>query len=156
MEQAAIRWPTDKDAAMLLTKYREIFVKLLRATAFCVATFSLGGCSMRITDFTVISTKNVNIPAKQQASRVTGNDCVIVFLIPFGIPNLKTAIDKAIESAGPGYDALIDGVAYIDNKSFLFGQECYRVEGTPISTKSGGVSLNDANHGFVYLHSERG
>lgn len=109
----------------------------------------LSGCSMRMTDFTVISTKNVNIPFTQQAPRVVGKDCVAVVLFPFGIPNLKSAIDHAIENAGPQYDALIDGVAYFDNYSFLIGQECYRVEGTPVSTKSG-ATFNDGKHGTVY------
>lgn len=128
-------------------------MKLLSLAVVATAGVLLAGCSMRITDFTVISTKNVNVPAKDKAPRVKGEDCVIVFLFPFGVVNLKEAIDKAIESAGPQYDALIDGVAYLDNFHFLVGKQCYRVEGTPINTKSG-VSFNDSSHGTVYLHSE--
>lgn len=112
----------------------------------------LSGCSIRITDFTVISTKNVSIPVKQQAARVKGEDCIIVLLFPLGIPNLKEAIDRAIENAGPGYDALIDGVAYVDNFSFIVGKQCYRVEGTPINTKSGGAAA--ASSGEIFYGSK--
>ena len=124
-------------------------MSFLRLGVVALIIGMLTGCSMRITDFTVISTKNVNIPFTQQAPRSVGKDCVVVFLIPFGMPNLKSAIDKAIENAGPKYDALIDGVAYIDNYNFIVGQQCYRVEGTPVSTKSG-TTFNDGNHGTVY------
>ncbi|MFZ2603484.1 MAG: hypothetical protein WAX79_05750, partial [Candidatus Omnitrophota bacterium] len=49
-----------------------------------------------------------------------------------GVPNIKTAIDKAIESV-PGAVALLDGV--VSQKSFyilLFGGYGYIVEGTPL------------------------
>ena len=94
----------------------------------------LSGCSVRIVDFTAISTKNTGIKAVETGQRVTGEDCAPVFLFPLGVPNMKTAIDRAIESAGPGYDALIDGVVYHKNQSFIIGQICYTIEGTPIQT----------------------
>ena len=40
-------------------------------------------------------------------------------------------LDKAIENAGPGYDALIDGVVFQRNEFFRAG---WVVEGTPIKT----------------------
>jgi hypothetical protein len=45
--------------------------------------------------------------------------------------NLKVAVDEAIEKAGPGYDALIDGVIYVNNYWIFTG---YSVKGTPINT----------------------
>jgi hypothetical protein len=102
----------------------------------------LSGCTIRMVGFTVISTKNVKIPTVDKGKRVTGEDCVVVFLIPFGIPNMKEAIDRTIENAGPEYDALVDGVVYQINHSFLFGQQCFKVEGTPINTKKS-VSMNE-------------
>lgn len=96
----------------------------------------LSGCSVRIVDFTAISTKNVNIQAFETGKRVVGEDCAPVVLFPLAIPNMKTAIDRAIENAGPGYDALTDGVVYSLNQAFIFGRICYQVEGTPIQTRS--------------------
>lgn len=110
----------------------------------------LSGCVTRMTDFTVISTKNVQVPSSS-AQRVEAEDCVPVVLFPFGIPNLKTAIDRAIEKAGPQYDALIDGVVYSKNYSFLIGKICYTVEGTPISTRKAPVSALEGKE--VLRHS---
>lgn len=126
--------------------------KLLTAATLSVATL-VAGCSMRITDFTVISTKNVNVKAAKAPSRVVGTDCIVVFLFPFGIPNMKTAIDKAIEQAGPQYDALIDGVVYIDNYHFIVGQQCYRVEGTPINTQADRAMLTPEQLASALKHS---
>jgi len=118
---------------------------------FATLFLFLSGCSVRVVDFTVISTKNVNLSTFEKGKRVTGEDCVVVILIPFGIPNMKEAIDQAIEKAGPEYDALVDGVVYQLNHSFLVGQQCFRVEGTPINTKNL-VSLN--NEVSILRHSK--
>jgi hypothetical protein len=62
---------------------------------------------------------------------------LIVIVIPAGIPNLKTAVDKAIEAV-PGCIALADVAVY--SKSFyiplLIGSNGYLVEGTPIIDSS--------------------
>ncbi len=83
-------------------------------------------CSVRLIDFTVISSKNVTLKFQDGGKgqqRVKGSS--MGFL---GIgANVKAAVDEAIEKAGPGYDALIDGVVYKD----VWG---YSVEGTPINT----------------------
>lgn len=112
------------------------------------------GCSQRVIDFTVISSKNVDMRFEeggQGADRVEGKDEVVVFLFPLGSPNLKEAVDKAIESAGPGYDALIDGVVTAYNHSFLFGVFGYRVEGTPVKT-----ALLTADLDRDGIHDDRG
>jgi hypothetical protein len=74
--------------------------------------------SCRLTDFTIVSTKNVTIDSKKDAPRTTGKGWTV-----------KDAIDQAIEKAGPGYDALIDGVIY---EGFLR----YKVVGTPVKTST--------------------
>jgi hypothetical protein len=97
----------------------------------------LSGCVTRLVDFTMISTKNIDLAKganfQRGPSRVQGEDSVaIIIFIPTGVPNMKTAIDKAIESV-PGAVALMDGV--VSYKSFyilLFGQYGYIVEGTPL------------------------
>lgn len=67
------------------------------------------------------------------AARNEGVDKVhIVLSIPFGSPNLKEAIDRAIE-ATPGAVALVDGVVYTKWWSaILYGQSKVVVEGTPL------------------------
>ena len=99
---------------------------------------SVMGCATRLVDFTIISTKNIDLARgadfKRDKSRVRGQDCVsIIIFIPIGIPNIKTAIDRAIESV-PGAVALLDGV--ISYKYWLipciYGQSSYVVDGTPL------------------------
>ncbi|MFA6924997.1 MAG: hypothetical protein WC223_12195 [Bacteroidales bacterium] len=89
-------------------------VKLLIIVPLTVTIFSLTSC--RVTDFTVISTKNVTLNVKKDAPRIKAWGWTV-----------KDAIDKAIEKQGQGYDALIDGVVY----QRFFG---YSVKGTPIKT----------------------
>lgn len=102
------------------------------ACVFLCAT----SCVTRLTDFTVLSTKNVDLSRmgeyKRQSTRVTGTDMrhVLIF-IPLGLPNAKEAIDRAIEST-PGGIALVDGVIehhfwYIP---YIYGQVSYVAEGT--------------------------
>lgn len=106
-------------------------------TLVLLACFLLSSCAYRITDFTIISTKNVDLSKASSFTRGKGrNEGVdkahIILTIPFGRPNLKEAIDRAIE-ATPGAVALVDGVVY--SKSWwaiLYGQTKIIVEGTPL------------------------
>ncbi len=92
-----------------------------------------------MTDFTVISTKNVpigegtNVDFKKGTTRVKGKDTSHYALIfPLGSPNLKEAIDKTIQQT-PGAIGLVDGV--VKSKFWhciLYGQSSYIVEGTPL------------------------
>ncbi len=106
----------------------------MSASALLLAT----GCTHRLTDFTVISTKNVPIGSHSMAmkkadKRVKAKDTAhTILFIPIGSPNMKEAIDKAIESY-PGAIALADGVIKSSFWTcFLYGQSSYIVEGTPI------------------------
>ena len=96
----------------------------------------LDGCSRRVTDFTIISTKNTLLAGhgEKKDRRIEGEDCKFTLL---GLPDMKTAIDDAVENAGPEYDALVDGVVWYDDR-FIY--VCYRVEGTPIRAKENPVS----------------
>ena len=104
-------------------------------TLFVALGIVASGCTVRLLDFTAISSKNVNmpIPASSKSNvRVTGEDNVFAFFgLPFGTPSLKSAVDHAIESGGTGYDALIDGVVYRTSGLFSIG---YKVEGTAVKT----------------------
>jgi len=130
-------------------------------TGVLLAAVLTVGCSMRMMDFTVISSKNTNIEGKSYSQRLEGKDCagfLLGFIPVMGRfqPNMKEAVDRAIEAAGPGYDALIDGV--IDNDTLiliLYNQACYVVEGTPINTKAASTSSLDLTDRVVYHHSGR-
>jgi hypothetical protein len=105
--------------------------------AIIFAYLLLSGCANRIGDFTMVSSKNVDLTKgadfKRSLQRVKAEDTVPIILgIPIGLPNMKTALDHAIEQT-PGAVALTDSV--ITQKSFsiiLFGQMGYEVEGTPL------------------------
>ncbi|WBM74581.1 hypothetical protein [Saprospira grandis] len=111
--------------------------QFVRLSLLMLIVFSLGSCQQRMVDFTIISTKNVDLSNaanfKKGKERVKGQDIAhIILVIPTGFPNLKEAIDRAIEVT-PGAVALTDGVIY--SKSFyffLYGQNGYIVEGTPL------------------------
>jgi hypothetical protein len=88
---------------------------------------ALVGCTTRLTDFTTISTKNVRLNM-DKGQRVKGEDCA--FFVP---PNMKQAIDNAIQNAGAVHgDMLIDGVLLIKQWPFY---ACYIVEGNIVETK---------------------
>jgi hypothetical protein len=97
----------------------------------------LSGCSTRVADFTIISSKNIDISKgvdfKRGSARVRGEDLKHIIILPGSHPNAKEAMDQAIESV-PGAVALVDGVLnhslwYIP---YIYGQEAYEVEGTPL------------------------
>ena len=102
------------------------------------ALFLITGCSYRVMDFTLVSSKNVELSKfpdyKRGSDRVTGEDSKpIIIIFPTGRPDGKEAIDKAIEST-PGAVALVDGVMtykyfYIP---YIYGEYTYVVEGTPL------------------------
>ena len=99
-------------------------------------SISATGCVTRLGDFTIISTKNIDLTRgadfKRGQSRIQGEDSIfIIIFIPTGVPNMKTAIDKAIESV-PGAVALLDAVLSAKVWWFIVGQEGYLVEGTPL------------------------
>lgn len=106
-------------------------------TFLLLLSIILTSCSHRITDFTIISTKNVDLSKASTFTRAkVRNEGVdkahIILTIPFGRPNLKEAIDRSIEMT-PGAVALVDGVVY--SKAWwvlLYGQTKIIVEGTPL------------------------
>ncbi len=129
---------------------------------FLMLIFS--GCTRRLVDFTVISSKNVNMKVKDtgKGNRVVGKDQVYWFItIPLGSPNLKEAIDRAIESAGPNFDALVDGVVYSYSYWYILsGVTGFKVEGTPIKTteliselKENGEDIDLAMQNVLYHSS---
>lgn len=97
----------------------------------------LTSCTTRILDFTIVSSKNVDLSKaasfQRGKQRISAEDgAYIIIVIPTGVPNLKEALDKAIEQV-PGAVALVDGV--LTSKvwsAILVGYSAYIVEGTPL------------------------
>lgn len=108
--------------------------RVLRMVAMFALLIAVGGCTTRIGDMTMISTKNVDVSGVKQGDRQTGEDCAnSVLFIPLGVPDVKNAMDRALEK-GKG-DILIDGVVSFKGWTVLvFSQTCVVVEGTVSQT----------------------
>jgi len=92
------------------------------------------GCSTRIVDLTVASTKNMNLDSTGLVTtgRVSGADTVpIIFNVPIGAIDMKEAIDDAIEQDSCGV-GLTDVVVSHEFFAFIFGYVEYNVEGNLI------------------------
>lgn len=97
----------------------------------------LSGCTVRVADLTVASTKNYNLNSAKftHGKRVTAEDKYPVIIVPTGIPNVKTAIDRAIEQDRCAV-GLTDMVVTQLNHAFIFGEIGIRVEGNLLLDKS--------------------
>jgi len=88
----------------------------------------LSSCSVRLVDFTVISSKNHLLKFElTNAKNVEGKEMKL-----FGTATIKGALDNALENAGPGYDLLVDGVLYRRSGFFLSG---FSVKGTAVRSR---------------------
>ena len=109
-------------------------------------------CTTRLGEYTIISTKNVDTSAMSRYerghNRIRGEDkSSIIFFVQMGQPNMKEAIDNAIEGT-PGAVALLDPVLYHEYWwiPFIYGESKFVVEGNPLLKPSMvGRRLNDPN-----------
>lgn len=105
-------------------------------------------CSFRLVDFTVISSKNVSLNIdKTEGVKVKGEKS---YFLGLGW-NIKDALDLALETAGPEYDLLIDGVVRYGSYPFI---STVTVEGTAVSSKAmkdkiGEAGFNDWLNGKI-------
>jgi hypothetical protein len=105
--------------------------------ATIVALFMFSSCSHRLVDFTVISSKNVSLKFdKSQGQKVSASSNGFLGLGA----SIKDAMDKALTSAGPDYDLLVDGVVRVNDYFLVAG---YKIEGTAISTSKMKASLGE-------------
>jgi hypothetical protein len=114
-----------------------------------IVAFIFTSCSHRVLDFTLISTKNVDLSKgasfERGKQRVEGTDVAsIIVVIPTGTVSIKEAVDRAIESM-PGCVALLDGVIY--SKFFyipyIYGKQSATIEGTPLIDPSIACNSNE-------------
>ena len=117
-------------------------MKTRTAIASMLTASFLSGCVQRVGDFTIASTKNINVKDGKhkidESRRLMGRDTIhIIVFIPTGArPDMKEAMDNAIEKA-PGAVALSNvtikrGQWYIP---LIYGQDYYEVEGNPVFEK---------------------
>jgi len=114
-------------------KKNKIILIILALTGLIVSS-----CSHRFLDFTLISSKNVDLSKattfQRGEDRVEGKDMAHwIIIIPTGTVNVKEALDRAIEST-PGCVALLDGVIYMKfwYIPYIYGKQSATVEGTPL------------------------
>ena len=95
-----------------------------------LTVLTLSSCSVRLVDFTTISSKNVSL----NIDRTKGKKVKASKSYFLGIGwNIKDALDLALEQAGSEYDLLIDGVVRYGSYPFIASVS---VEGTAISTRA--------------------
>lgn len=134
--------------------------KVLKLFIVIMLVAVVSGCTTRLVDFTILSTKNVDLTRaatfERGNSRVEGKDTAyIIIFIPTGVPNVKEAIDRAIESV-PGAVALVDGVVSSNFFYFpyVYGQETYVVEGTPLIDPRLAAAPLESNYMLVKLDKQ--
>jgi hypothetical protein len=111
---------------------------LIVGTSIAVALTNVS-CTARLVDFTVISTKNVNLGFKKsEGKKVVGKS---IGFLGIGV-DIKTAIDRALESAGPDYDLLVDGVLKQVTYPFFSG---FQVEGIAINSSIKKAEMGEEN-----------
>jgi len=121
-----------------MIRMNNILVRYLLALVI-IGSFCLTGCTVRIADLTLVSTKNIDYNdlrvQVKDGKRYRGSDCVVAILgIPFGIPNLKDAVDDALEQ-GKG-NLMVDEVTYDKFVYFILGSvRCIEVEGTVLNAR---------------------
>jgi hypothetical protein len=126
---------------------------LLKATVI-LFSFLIVGCSTRIGDFTLMSTKNVEIGGKYKKldQRYKGSDSKPIILgFPIGNPDLKQAVDNCIES-GKGVlitNAVIDFSFFT---IFIYGQRTYTVTGD-VWVRADVSDLSNPNIELYELHA---
>jgi len=112
-------------------------MKTTKILMLAMISCTLFSCTQRLVDFTIISTKNIDLTKastfQRGKTRVQGTDVAhMIIYVPIGTPNMKQAIDKALQSTS-GAIALVDGVVFYKSWwAILYGQNIYIVEGTPL------------------------
>ena len=115
-------------------------------------------CSQRLFDFTIISTKNIELDKlsslKKSPERTTGEDkASIIVFVPTHTIRIDQAIDNTIEGI-PGCVALLDGVVYSKFWwiPYIYGEQRFVIEATPlIDPAIASTSPSLPKYGKVFL-----
>jgi hypothetical protein len=112
---------------------------MFKKTLLLVAVaMSISACTHRIGDFTVGSTKNIDLKGTlhrvDETERLVGKDMKpTILFIPTGIPNMKEAMDRAIEQrvgAVALSNVTVEQEAWVI--PFIYGETSFVVEGNPV------------------------
>ena len=118
------------EASLKSQMSRGNFLRMNKFIAFLTLIVLFSSCSQRLIDFTVISSKNHTLRFDlAQGKRAEGTS---VGFLGLGA-TIKGAMDNALESAGPGYDLLVDGVVYRQDYFFVAG---FKVTGTAVMSRA--------------------
>ncbi len=107
------------------------------ASALIVTTVLLSGCTQRLADLTLASTKNIELNNSDFVigRRVSGEDTKAIILFPIGMPSIEEAADNAIENDRCAV-GLSDVTASMEFFALLVGYQKYQVEGDLIIDKT--------------------
>ncbi len=96
-----------------------------------------GGCTRRLGDFTLLSTKNINLTnfSTEKAEKcppVRGVDSRPIVILPGPPPNLKEAVDRALESGNA--HMLTNAVIYYRYwyVPYICGEMTFEVKGNAV------------------------
>lgn len=111
---------------------------MIRALAFAVAVLLATGCTTRLGDLTVASSRKLPTRFEVVRTNVEGRTCVeFILFVPFGAlnPSYDGAIDDALEDI-PEADALADVTVMRDLLFTLFyNRTCVRVIGDAVRSR---------------------
>ncbi len=111
-----------------------------RLVVLALFTALLMGCSQHVGNFSGLSTgtyRAENITSTHLVAKdVTGETCKSsFFFIPLGVPKLDEAVSNA--TAKSGGDFMMNSRVYATSWSlFLYGQNCFKVEGDVYKTNN--------------------
>jgi hypothetical protein len=129
----------------------------LSVLAIAFAASTLVGCSQRIGDFTMVTTKNYEKDKKyKMVGRMTGEDMpLVILIIPLGTPNMKTATDHAIEAGNGVYlaNAVVETAWW---SAILVSSSGYRVTGDVYAPADQGDLMNPAIEKFELRDTKSG
>jgi hypothetical protein len=106
----------------------------------------LTGCSVRLGDFTALSTKNIPYRFVKKGPGQGEDIARIIIIFPTkAAPNIKEATDRAIEQANG--DALVNAKVYYRNWyiPYIYGEVGYEVKGDGVSTEETMFGKNGRN-----------
>ncbi len=116
-------------------------IKILSLLFMITTLILLLGCSARVADLTIVSTRNINLSEKiplnaNKATRFSGEDCSFFLLnyYPFfnKIPNLEVAIEKALRQ-GNG-NLMLDEVTVASDVWIIIGNiKCIQATGAVLN-----------------------
>jgi hypothetical protein len=122
---------------------------LMSIIALAVVAVAFTGCTRRIGDFTMVTTKNYERQVQyKMVGRMEGKSIkMMILFIPTGQPDLKDAVDEAIQ-AGNGVYLANAVIEYTNWYALLFGQFGYTVTGDVYAPVDHGDLLNPAIEKF--------